>query len=83
MYESALDAWHRGEVSVALSRLERVLELDRRAPDSASSESAVKYQNLYNQVRSERDRIKNGYEEARKLILDERKRTVGVSQNPG
>src|SRR3989441_3629383 len=70
LYESAMDAWHRGEVSVALSRLERVLELDHRAPDSASSESAVSYQNLYNQVRSERDRIKNAYEEARKLLSE-------------
>jgi len=70
LYKSALEAWHRGEVSVALSRLERVLELDRRAPDSASSESAVSYQNLYNQVRSERDRIKSAYEEARKLLSE-------------
>ncbi|HYR91361.1 MAG TPA: protein kinase [Terriglobia bacterium] len=68
LYKSALEAWHRGEVSAALSKLERVLELDRRAPDSASSESAVSYQNLYNQVRNERDRIKNAYEEARKLL---------------
>ncbi|HYR42122.1 MAG TPA: protein kinase, partial [Terriglobia bacterium] len=71
LYESAMDAWHRGEVSVALSKLERVLELDRRAPDSSSSESAVRYQNLYNQVRSERDRIKNAYEEARKLLSED------------
>src|SRR5262249_6296906 len=28
------------------------------------------YQNLYNQVRSERDRIKNAYEEARKLLSE-------------
>jgi serine/threonine-protein kinase len=68
LYKSALEAWHRGEVSVALTKLERVLELDRRAPDSASSESALSYQNLYNQVRSERDRIKNAYEEARKHL---------------
>jgi serine/threonine protein kinase len=68
LYKAALEAWHRGEVSAALSKLERVLELDRRAPDSASSESAVSYQNLYNQVRSERDRIKNAYEEARNLL---------------
>src|SRR5206468_3457833 len=31
-YKAALDAWHHGEVSAALSKLERVLELDRRAP---------------------------------------------------
>src|SRR5262249_16434258 len=69
-YESALEAWHHGEVSVALSRLERALELDRRAPDSASSESALRYQNLYNQVRSERDRIKSAYDESRKLLSE-------------
>src|SRR5262249_37802201 len=68
LYKEAKAAWERGEVSVAFSKLERVLELDRRAPDSASSDSAVSYQNLYEQVRSEHDRINNGYQEARKLL---------------
>jgi eukaryotic-like serine/threonine-protein kinase len=70
LYKAALEAWHRGEISAAMSKLERVLELDRRAPDNASSEAVISYQNLYNQVRSEHDRIKNAYEEARRLLSE-------------
>src|SRR5262245_32968225 len=68
LYKAALEAWQRGEVSAAFTKLERVLELDRRAPDNASSESALSYQNLYEQVRSEHSRIGNAYQEARKML---------------
>jgi len=67
VYSAAMEDWHRGEVTGAVMKLERVLELDRRAPDTSSAK-ALSYQNLYNQVRSEHDGIKNAYEEARRLL---------------
>src|SRR5262249_43115105 len=70
LYKAALESWQRGEVSIALNKLQRVLDLDRRAPDSASSEGAVSYQNLYEQVRSEHGRVSNAYQEARKLLSE-------------
>jgi len=68
LYYSAVDAWRKGEVSAALSELERVLDLDRRAPDTSAPERAARYQNFYNQVRSDHDLVKNAYEEASKQL---------------
>ena len=69
-YQAALEAWQKGEVSTALNKLDRVLELDRRAPDSTNPEQPATYQNIYNQVRSEHDAIKNSYAEARMHLAD-------------
>jgi serine/threonine protein kinase len=68
LYHSALDAWNSGEVTSALSKLERVLDLDARSPDKSSPDRAAAYQNFYNKVRSEHDSIKNSYDEARKHL---------------
>ncbi len=70
LYQSALEAWHNGDVSNALSRMGLVLELDRRAPDTTSPDGAATYQNFYNQVRSEHDAINSSYAEARKHLGD-------------
>jgi serine/threonine protein kinase len=71
LYDSAVEAYHEGELSQALSKLERVLELDRRAPDSTAAHRATTYQNLYNQVRSEYDTIQQSYAEARRLLTEQ------------
>ena len=71
LYESAVEAYHEGELSAALSRLEKVLELDRRAPDSTAAERAATYQNFYNQVRTEHDNIQHAYAEAKRLLADQ------------
>jgi serine/threonine-protein kinase len=70
LFELAMDCYRRGEVSQALTKLERVLELDQRAPDNMASEKTGSYQSFYNQVRSENDAIKNSYAQARKLLED-------------
>ncbi len=70
LYQASLEAWQNGEVSAALTKLERLLELDRRAPDTSAPERGAAYQNFYNQVRSEHDAIKNSYAEARRLLED-------------
>ena len=67
-YRAALEAEGRGEISSALSKLERVLELDRQAPEITSPGMSTNYQNLYNKVRSESDAIKDAYAEARKHL---------------
>jgi serine/threonine-protein kinase len=71
LYDSAVEAYHEGELSQALSKLEKVLELDRRAPDSTAAHRATTYQNLYNQVRSDYDAIQQAYAESRRLLAEQ------------
>src|SRR5262249_34877667 len=59
LYQAAVAANQRGEISSALSKLERVLDLDRRLPDVSAPERATAYQNLYEQVRSEHERVQS------------------------
>jgi serine/threonine protein kinase len=70
LFQSAEEFWHNGDVSAALSKLERVMDLDRRAPETSAPERASAYQELYNKVRSEHDAIANGYADARKNVAD-------------
>jgi serine/threonine-protein kinase len=66
LYRAALEAGQRGDISSALSKLERVLELDRRIPDPAAPDRAAIYENSYNQVRSEHESIQRAYTEAKR-----------------
>jgi len=70
LYQAAMAAWRSGEISSALHKLERMMDLDRRAPDSSDAERTTTYQNFYQQVRSEHDAINNSYAEARKHVAD-------------
>lgn len=69
-YQAALEAWNAGEIGDALSKLERVLELDLQSPDTSAPEQTDSYQQLYNKVRSEHESLKNSYTEAQKLLAD-------------
>src|SRR6202022_2485246 len=53
-----------------MPKLEKLVDLDRRVPDTSSPERGVSYQNFYNQVRSEHDLLRNSYQEARKHLTD-------------
>jgi eukaryotic-like serine/threonine-protein kinase len=68
VYQAALQAMHKGELSSALTKIERVLEMDRQAPDTFSPESAAIYQKLYNEVRSQHDVVNRAYAEARRHL---------------
>ncbi|MGH9499072.1 MAG: protein kinase domain-containing protein [Terriglobales bacterium] len=68
IHRAALDAWKKGDVSSALSKLAVVLELDRRAPDGSSPERGATYQSFYNEVRSEHDAMNTAYAEAKKHL---------------
>jgi eukaryotic-like serine/threonine-protein kinase len=68
IHRAAMDAWQKGDVSNALTKLAVVLELDRRAPDISSPEGSATYQGFYNEVRSEHDAMNTAYAEARKQL---------------
>ena len=71
LYEGALASYQNGEISSALSKLERGLDLSRRPnAKSLTTELDAQYQSFYNQVRSERDAAKNAYAEGRKNLED-------------
>ncbi len=70
IHRAAMEAWQKGDVSNALSKLGVVLELDRRAPDSVNRESGANYQSFYNEVRSEHDAMNTAYAEARRLLTE-------------
>lgn len=67
LYQLAQQAWERGEVTSALSKLEVLVNLDKEVPESDTGRS-TSYQNFFNQVRSEHDNIKNSYDEARRHL---------------
>jgi serine/threonine protein kinase len=70
IHRAAMDAWQRGDVSSALTKLAVVLELDRRAPDVSSPGGSATYQGFYNEVRSEHDAMNASYAEARKHLAE-------------
>ena len=71
LYQGALDSYKDGEISSALSKLERGLELSRRPNTKAlTTELDAQYQSFYNRVRSERDAARNAYAEGRKSLED-------------
>ena len=69
-YHAALESYERGDVKSALSKLEQVLELDRRAPHITSPEQTPAYQQLYEKVRSEHEHLRSLADEARKRISE-------------
>jgi serine/threonine-protein kinase len=70
LYQAAMEAWQNGEMSAAITKMERVIELDRRVPDTSSPDRGVSYQTSYEQMRSDHDNLRNAYQEARKHLLD-------------
>lgn len=69
LVQDARQAWQRGEVTAALTNLEKWMSLDQQAPDT-DAERVGTLQKFYNQVRGEQDAIKSSYERARQLLAD-------------
>ncbi len=67
LYQAAMQAWEKGEVSAAMTKLEVLMALDRDLPESDNARSSS-YQNFYNQVHSEHNGLKNSYDEARRNL---------------
>ena len=70
LYQAAMQAYQGGEISSALSKLERILQLERTLPGSEAPEREAQYQSFYNRVRSERDLYRNGYNDARRYMTE-------------
>jgi len=71
IYQTALEAWNRGDVSHALTRMESLMALQQGRPD-ADGDRAGTYQKLFQEVRSEHESIENGHEQARRALADDR-----------
>ena len=70
LYQGAMSCYQRGEVSSALTKLERILDMTRRAPDSTIPDRDAQYQNFYNQLRTERDATRSAYLEGQRHLAD-------------
>jgi tetratricopeptide (TPR) repeat protein len=68
LYQSAVAAWDKGEVTSALDTLEKLAALDRDYPDPETGRGST-YRNFYNQVHSESDTIKKAYDDARQQLM--------------
>lgn len=70
LYEGAMSCYQHGEVSSALTKLERILDLTRRSPESTIPDRDAQYQSLYNQIRTERDIARSAYAEGQRHLAD-------------
>jgi eukaryotic-like serine/threonine-protein kinase len=67
LYHAAVEAWEKGEVTSAMSKLEVLVGMERDQPETDSGRSST-YQKFYSQVRSEHDAIRNSFDEARRNL---------------
>lgn len=70
LYQAAVQAWEKGEVTSAMSKLENLVALEKDLPEADAGRSGT-YHNFYNQVHSEHNALKNSYDEARGHLADE------------
>lgn len=66
LYDAALRGYRNGEISSALSKLEKVLDLSKRVPGHAATDA--QYLALYDEIRSERDELHNSYTEGKRAL---------------
>ena len=69
-YQAALQSFGEGDVSAVLSKLERLLELDRKSPDNSKAEQSATYQQFYEKVRTKRDLLDAQHAEAKRFVSD-------------
>ncbi len=70
LYSHALRYNQNGEISSALSKLEKLLELSRNTPGASVPERDKVFQSFYNDVRTERDRVENAYSDASRHLSE-------------
>ena len=66
LYDSALQAYRDGDISSALSKLERVIELGKLAPGQRHTDA--QYLAFYDQIRSERDELHKAYADGKRAL---------------
>jgi len=67
LYDSAVRAYHMGEMNAALEKMDRVLALADAVPGRAAERDGV-YRNFHERLRAERETIANAQGEARRLL---------------
>ena len=70
LYGSALRAYQNGEISTALTKLERLFSVAQANPNAAIPERDAVYQSFYNEVRSESDSIHSALEDAQRQFRE-------------
>jgi serine/threonine-protein kinase len=70
LYRLALGCYQHGEITSALTKLERLLDLNRQSPDSAIPEVDAKYHGFYNQIQTEREAARTAFAEGRRSLED-------------
>jgi len=70
LYQAAMQAWDKGDVTSALSKLEHLIKLDHDLPDSDAGRTGT-YHSFYNQVHSEHNSLKSAYEDAKRSLAGE------------
>ena len=70
LYGSALRAYQNGEISTALTKLERLFSVAQANPNAAIPERDAVYQSFYKEVRSERDSIHSAFEDAQRQFRE-------------
>ncbi|HWZ78248.1 MAG TPA: protein kinase [Candidatus Sulfotelmatobacter sp.] len=70
LYTLALKAYQNGEISTALSKLERLFSVAQSNPNAAIPEREAVYQSFYKEVRSERDTIHGALEDAQRQFRE-------------
>jgi serine/threonine-protein kinase len=66
LYDSAMLAYRDGDISSALSKLERVIELGKQVPGQRHTDA--QYLAFYDQIRSERDELHKAYADGKKAL---------------
>ena len=69
-YQSAVEAYRRGDIDSAVNKMSRVLELDRRAAYSTSPGQGEEYQRFYGEISSKRDQLSSQESEARRHLTE-------------
>ena len=70
IYDEAVRAWEKGEVTAALGRLDRWASLGQELPETDAARE-LSCQNFYNQVRSEDEALRDSLDRARQLLAEQ------------
>ncbi len=69
LYQSAVEAFEKGEVTSSLSKLEELMKMEGDLPEADAGRSAS-YRKFYEQVHAEQDALKNAYQEAKRDLAE-------------
>src|SRR5262249_27330354 len=68
IYEAALEAERRNDITSALTKMRDVLELDKQVPEINEPGRSATFQSLYNKLHAEHEAIASSYAEAKQAL---------------